>query len=393
MTADPLGLLSPSFTPNLRLTESLLRSLRALLMALADEVSPGTRWERGLGLTSRLDSAASSQFKGRPLAALGKSHREIVGWYIADAGFESDGDTKMTAAASSSSSSPTTANTRRSKRDTMKSKLSPREELTLLAREAINYAFSEETLPLWLGTIFIAQLPTMMKTNHSAKSSQHTSLANSRASTRPASPALNSVSTTTTGSSSLASGVSRSSSRMSYTSQFTEDRSSPNTSETPIMSNQIRLLGITEMVLGILSCCLDIAERGQGPPAENTGKKRQSVLDFVASDSPFWIPVNDVDRGRPEENSLVEEQQPMQASFVKRGKSTDDRRGDIRENSQAIDADDGSIRADKSVLDVILEATECGYTKVSLFHFEQKSEIKLTLCRLTDTRGCFVGTN
>lgn len=338
LAEDYRGTLSPSFAANIKLIESLLRALRALLMALADEVSPGTKWERGLGMTSRLDSAATSHFKGRPLAALGKSHREIVGWHIADAGFEADGDTKMSL---SSAAMPS------------RSKLSPREELTLLARKSINYAFSKEAMPFWLGTLFIARLP-MMKTVHAPTSSAVSSVGNSRASTRPASPMLSATA--------VVAGLSRSSSRLSYSSLQQDDRSSPpSRPDTPIMSNQVRLLSITEMVFGILSSCLDIAGDEAEIPAKGIARRRTAVLDFAALDSPFWLSVSDEHRGRQASVDVPDE--AMQASFVKRGKSTDESKGEARYDAKiSIDGDDGVASA-KSVLDVLLEATECGYTK------------------------------
>ncbi|UZJ52400.1 hypothetical protein CBS101457_001720 [Exobasidium rhododendri] len=337
-TADPYD------TANLKLVESLLRALRSLLMALADEISPGTKWERGLGLSSRLDVAATSHLKGRALAGMGKSSREIVGWHIADAGFDTDGDTQMTSTSTSKGDGvllvkadlPTT---------------SPREELMLSARRSISFALSEENLPYWLGTLFISKIP-LLKSVKSTTSSQLTSLANSRSSTRPTSPALPSFPTL----SDLV--TSRSSSRMSSSSQqrFSNSPGSSRPS-TPIMSNQVRLLAITEMVLGILSSCFAISGQEETSPGLTLKKRRRIILDFVASDSPFWNPGPHEERGRKKESQTVGE--PMQAFFVKRGKSTD---VNEEENAQT-DSDDTFISSSKGLLDVLLEATECGYAK------------------------------
>lgn len=368
---------NPSDGNNLRLVESLLRALRSLLMALADEVSPGTKWERGLGLTSRLDVAANSHLKGRRLAAMGKSSREIVGWHIADAGFESDGDTKM-------SSIATVAPGEKVKKELLTSRSidSPREELMLLARKAISFAFSEENLPKWLGTLFIAKLPMLRAINKSAISSQQTSLANSRSSTRPVSPAPPAVLT-------LAGDTvtSRSSSRMSMSSsQHITSTPGSSRAASPIMSNQVRLLAITEMVLGILSSCFAISGWEEKSPASTLGKRRRAVLNFTASDSPFWTrPAGEEkERGRQTESSALDE--PMQASFIKRGKSTDAG----GEESISIEVDDASISPSKGILDLLLEATECGYTKVSTWSRRSRSSC-IDTNMSADTRGSTLG--
>jgi hypothetical protein len=66
----------------------------------------------------------------------------------------------------------------------------------------------------------------------------------------------------------------------------------------------------------------------------------------------------------------------MQASFVKRGKSTDERMREVEEGDTGVESDENAMSPDKGFLELLLEATECGYTKVSCLYL---LEVRLLL--------------
>ncbi|PWN35583.1 ARM repeat-containing protein [Meira miltonrushii] len=360
----------------LKLLELLLRALRALLMALSDEVAPGTRWERGLGLGNR---TTSNHFSQTRINASGKSAREVVGWHMADAGFDSDGDAKMMSRSNSNLGAT-------SKDDQVHT--SHRQELMILARKAIATTFHPDNLHLWLGALFVAKLPFATKTKQDSSSQD-------RISTRPSSPA-----TIVRGSSmSHDVNISRSSSRMSLSSDIGSrlPHSSDPVLSTPISSGKVRILSIVEMVAGILSSCLAVVsqegdsgkDNSSRLPTEVIARRRKAILDFTAAQSRYWWPSNstlystkEVDeeeeseaRGRVEQKEV--EIDEIQGSFVKRGKSIDGRNMDEKEQEDAVRlhrlkeaqrktammAADPSFSPDDGVLSVLLEGVECGYAK------------------------------
>lgn len=360
----------------LKLLELLLRALRALLMALSDEVAPGTRWERGLGLGSRISSNTSSQSR---VNVSGKSAREVVGWHMADAGFDSDGDARMMSRSNSNLVAAT-------KDDQVH--LSHRQELMVLARKAIATTFHPDNLHLWLGALFVAKMPFASKVKQD-------SLSQDRISTRPSSPA-----TIVRGSSmSHDANISRSSSRMSLSSDVGSrlPHSSDPALSTPISTGKVRILSIVEMVAGILSSCLAVvSQKGDSGkdnisklPSEVIARRRKAILDFTAAQSRYWWPSNSTlystkeveeeeeseTRGRVEQKEV--EIDEIQGSFVKRGKSIDGRNMDEKEQDDAVRlhrlkeaqrktalmTNDPCFSPDDGVLNVLLEGVECGYAK------------------------------
>lgn len=354
----------------LKLLELLLRALRALLMALSDEVAPGTRWERSLGLGTRTNS--SSSYPG--IHFTGKSAREVVGWHMADAGFDSDGDAKMM---SRSQSNLLTLG----KED--QSNLSHRQELMILARHAITATFHPDNLHLWLGALFVAKLP------FATKGRQDFSSQDRMVSTRPSSPATINRGSSVTHDVNL----SRSSSRMSFSSETGSktQQSSDAASATSMSTGKVRILSIVETVAGILSSSLAVVgqESDSGKesiskmPSEVIARRRKAVLDFSAAQSRYWYPSNgtmysarqggdkeiDETRGRAEQKDLGIDE--IQGSFVKRGKSIDGRDMDEKEQDQLRQAqirttmltNNSSFSPEDGVLSVLLEGVECGYAK------------------------------
>lgn len=407
-TADPLEgqtAAEPASSPESRLTsddlkliESFLRALRSLVVALADEVSPGSRWQRLPGVGYRYNQAIMQSLadqngnsSGLQASVLGKSSREVIGWHIADAGFpqksmhtatksaakkqrgDGDGDLKMNSASSSDLRSDA-ARDKGDKEHEWKSEEeqafnSPHAELVWLARKAITAAFASRNLPLWLGTLFVARLPV---SSFKAPAWTTKSRGGSRPGTRPGSPGRP--------------GATASNSRPG-SSRGAE--SSPAVG-LPAHSNQVKVLAITEMVSGVLSSGLciastdvDAAEALSSSTQDYTpvlilSQRRRAVLEFTADQSPFWagrsattVPAraalthDDVFFAADDEGERGRDGAGLatQASFVKRGKSSENRDQGVAMDEGDDQAFANLVDAHRGPLDVLLEATECGYAK------------------------------
>lgn len=392
-------------TDDLKLVESYLRALRSLIVALADEVSPGNRWQRLPGVGYRYNQAITQRNladrSSGSASILGKSSREVIGWHIADAGFsqtgtglqggkgrsakgkqgmegDADGDSKMSSASSSDLRRDAAIGRKQQQQQQHSLDMggeesgaeaapqtfdSPYAELIWLARRAIATAFTSHNLPLWLGALFIARLPISVKVHAATTKSR----GGSRPGTRPASPRRH--------------GTSTPGSRPG-SSKGTE--SAPLTGS-PAHSNLVKVTVITEMVSGILSSCLCIAATdadaaealsSSNPPQDSTpalilAQRRKAVLDFAAEQSPFWIGRSGA-QGRVTEGGLGDEGRgregsgsATQASFVKRGKSVEHHYRDsaMEEDDDNNKAPSHLVDAHRGSLDVLLEATECGYAK------------------------------
>jgi hypothetical protein len=145
------------------------------------------------------------------------------------------------------------------------------------------------------------------------------------------------------------------------------------------------------MVAGTLSACLSIAYQppdldpmlAGSTPAEVLAQRRNAVLAFRAEDGPYWNgygvnKANDADdeRGRQfADRTSSSQHSDLQGAFVKRGKSIDGRGMDAeaqadavqhRRAEQAPGSDEDStpyLASDTSVLQILLQAVECGYAK------------------------------
>lgn len=356
--ASQLSSASSTLARHIKLLESFLRALRSFLTALANHVRPSNANGRADG-----DASAGPTFRsggngrGSPRFSLaGTSVREVSGWHLADAGFAKSNqqiDISMFRPLNLLDS------------DNL---VSPEDELFLRARQEIDLAYQPSNLRYWLGALFLAQIPRSKPTDpfadrRSNSSSRMASANNSRASTRPSSPALAGIASPALHGSVL----SRSSSRMSLASDAVQ--SSPS----PTLSNQVCLLTITEMISDILSLCLSIPHfQGMNVEPISASKyieqRRAIVLDFTASISPYWCPSQG--RGRSSQGVM----DSLQGSFVKRGKSTDGSSSSIgREVPMSIDeAGPATIAAfgatifvdeSKNVLEVLLDAIECGFAR------------------------------
>lgn len=130
---------------NFKTLEAVLRALRAVLVALAAEVSPNPRYGLGLGR----DRHGHSSSMLRP-----KSSREPAGWDIASAemacGSSEDGLRK----AVGSTNSLIGANDSYDDRS-----MGPLDDLIFLSRSAIAAIFSPETMPFIVGPMFLSTAP------------------------------------------------------------------------------------------------------------------------------------------------------------------------------------------------------------------------------------------
>lgn len=371
---------SPPVAVHLSLIEAFLRALRSLFKALADAAgSPNSRAANDgsiVGTPPGSLSVCSGSGQNSPrLAVTSTSAREVVGWHIANAGF--DTRSEEFGARAYPSPMPLRHQGRSESGDsTDNGTLPPEVELMLRARGAIDFAFKAENIGVWLGAMYLGKLPRGKSSNASeatksgratATNSRIASGATSRSSTRPASPAPGVVSPMTS-----SDQISRTSSRMSMTS----DGQRPNSSAT-IFSAPSRLLSIVEMVSGILAGCLSVAcIREESDIASSVRKvvdrRRSTIVSFTASKSPYWYQSGkdeEEDRGR---DTLLSGSagvnDGMQASFVKRGKSIDGRARSQEPHDTAIDIDSSNNESttyppSKTILQVLLDAVQCGYAK------------------------------
>ncbi|CAO1615690.1 unnamed protein product [Sympodiomycopsis kandeliae] len=250
---------------SLKLLETLMRSLRALMSALKDQVSPNFRF--GWAAAAQWSDDCHNDSESTRYPHRTKSHKEPSGWEMANAGFprSDDGtDVVMTSPSSSSTSIPLVDHYQG---------LTPRQELTLLARDAISDLFSPEHLPYLLGPLFLGPIPTDRRADHTFHQARAVTQ------TRPHSPGLLGAPGTAT--TPVAGAQSQSS-----------DVSTAQTGST----RQAGMHSSVELVSSILSTCLSIPGTGPGrasssssthSPQDEIDSRRSRVANFQAQDSPF----------------------------------------------------------------------------------------------------------
>jgi hypothetical protein len=299
------------------------------LIALADEVAPDPRYGLGVGRDGAKDLGPGAKTK---------SWREPSDWAMAEAGFaggnRSDEDTTMSTAAPFGSS--------RALHDFRLA--SPREELTLLARSAIAEAFSEQTLPVLLGAVFLSPIP------RDERADKVFSDARAASRTRFESPVASLLLPPRSRDSSRSRPANPSMMSAADSSSISDLSAVGSESASASVLNRGRVLGISEMVFGILSVCLPIA--GPNPHGSAGGKsakrsysaaetdlivRKRRVMDFLGRDSAFcaWS----------EPASLY----PYAVETV-------------RAESLAGNREDATS-SEPSLLSVLLEGAECGFPK------------------------------
>lgn len=271
-----LGSNNPTSCDPLKMLETVLRSLRSILIALAEEVAPDPRYGLGVGRGSSSDTKAGLR---------GRSSREPSGWIMADAGPSSrstldtakDGSSIQDSLMASASSSSLRAAYQTGPKGAT---LSPREEVTLLARAAIGETFSPELLPYLLGPLFLSPMPRDEAADEVFREAQAASR------TRPQSPAV-SDRTQFRRSSSLASSAGSSS---------TPDLSKSRTFSTgQPLAERGRILTLVETVANIMSICISVPGTGvaqegsssSSSPEADLNRRKQAVVAFASHHSPF----------------------------------------------------------------------------------------------------------
>lgn len=325
---------------SIKMLETLLRALRAVMTAVAEEICPNSRFGMTRG-SQWLETNAPHVHSYRT-----KSHREPNGWDMASAGFESSSGTAQPGSH---------LDAVRSLTGTSQS-LTPREELMLLARDAIADIFSSENLPFLLGPLFLAPIPHDDRSDHTFKHARAVS------STRNHSP-LNGHASSTASTSAMAIDEPYSPSpSMPSVGADSTGSSTPMRSSRPIpLEAKTRIHTIVETVAAIVSACLNVPGPGRsvrssspGSPAEEIAERRMRTISFQAHSSPFysWAATH-ADQSDPS-NALP-------AIWTAAGNATGTNSDPPESRSRNIPNGPGRIAG--SVLELLLEAAESGMPK------------------------------
>ncbi|PWN22795.1 ARM repeat-containing protein [Microstroma glucosiphilum] len=312
----------------LKALESLLRSLRSILIALADEVAPDPRYGLGIGRDGSKDLGPGAKTK---------SWREPSNWAMAQAGFSDntpDEDTKMSTAVPSGSS--------RGLHDFRLA--SPREELTLLARSAIAEAFSEQALPVLLGAVFLSPIP------RDERADKVFSDARAASRTRLESPVASMLLPPRSRESSRSRPANSSLVSAADSSSISDLSAVGSESGSASMLNRGKILAISEMVFGILSVCLPIA----GPNPQGSAIGKSAKRSYSAAETDLIMRKRRVMDFQGRESAFTAWSQPP--GLYPFAVET------VRAESLVGDHED-AMSGEPSLLSVLLEGAECGFSK------------------------------
>ncbi|TKY87081.1 hypothetical protein EX895_003758 [Sporisorium graminicola] len=347
----------------LRLLESILRALRPILLAVADQLSASPRW--GIGSSFGTKAAAS----GVAIARVGSNAAasKIFGKSSRDP-FSTSPAPIQDILMSSASHDNLRAKV---KEQHVETEAERQRDLRRLCRLFLAQVYNPSNLPFLLGPLFMCPMPQQPGTVTPSASPRpsRTSVPTGSASTDAAYPRGTDPSHTQTSESTTLTGAAR------------DIESLPMTVKTKILSVVEMICAILSATLFIPGCSTDEASDVSGSPAAQIAQRRERVLTFVASDSPFSVEfsASTASRGRSEAIPTARMAPALQAEVIRKGSRSRSRLKDA-DGGAKFDApplqawdEDGSdeLRAESdlavsgpaSVLTVLLAAAECGFAK------------------------------
>lgn len=355
----------------LKLLESTLRALRSILLSVADQLAASPRW--GIGSSFGTKAAASGVALAR--VGSGAAASKIFGKSSRDS-FSAGPALVEDILMSSTSQDNLRAKV---KEQLVETEAEQQRELRRLSRLFLHQVYDPSNLPFLLGPLFMCPVPEQQ--GSSALS----------ASTRPGKTPLS----TQVGSVSMSASADIASPRMaevhrsSAASTFASPSGSTIDVESLPMTIKTKILSVIEMICAILSatlfipgCSTDRASDVSSSLAEQISQRRERVLSFIASESPF-APGFDHEtssRGRTEAIPVSRFSPDLQAEVIRKGSRSRSRMKDAEGGSDTFDtpplapSDEvvtDRLRADPdlassaptSVLTVLLAAAECGFAK------------------------------
>lgn len=340
----------------LKLLESVLRALRSILLAVADQLSASPRW--GIGLSWGTKAAAS----GISIARLGSnaSASKVFG----KSARNSASAVPMPVQDILMSSASHDNLRAKVKQEQPQTEVQQRRELRRLSRVFLAHVYEPSNLALLLGPLFMCPIPQQQ--------CSASRLASAAASSRAPSP-----STTD----------SHQPSRAPTSQGYHRATESAIDVESLPMTVKTKILSVVEMICAILSGTMfipgwpvDAKPATSQPLAEQIAQRRELILAFSASDSPF-APGFDPDTSSRGRSGIIpgsDDPPRMQAQVIRKGSRSRSRMKDA-DNAGTFDApplppwdEDGSdqlqdfsnlAHGSPSVLTVLLAAAECGFSK------------------------------
>ncbi|SJX61766.1 uncharacterized protein SRS1_12750 [Sporisorium reilianum f. sp. reilianum] len=380
----------------LRLLESTLRALRSILLAVADQLSASPRW--GIGSSFGTKAAAA----GVAIARVGSNAAasKIFGKSSRDP-FSTSPAPIQDILMSSASHDNLRAKVKEQLAET---EAEQQRELRRLSRLFLAQVYDPSNLPLLLGPLFMCAMPQQPST-----------------AAHPASPRPSRASVPAEGALSGAASpqlVHFQPLRASGSAETTTGLG-PDVESLP-MTVKTKILSVVEMICAILSATIFIPASSADPPsdmpaspADQIAQRRESILAFVASDSPFapgFSASSTASRGRTEAVPITRMAPALQAEVIRKGSRSRSRMKDA-DNGATFDApplpawdEDGSdeLRAESdlavsgpvTVLTVLLAAAESGFAKAqeaALYLLaeitREEPEASLRLFRCTSPSG------
>lgn len=377
----------------LRLLESTLRALRSILLSVADQLSASPRW----GIGSSFGTKAASS--GVAIARVGSNAAasKIFGKSSRDP-FSTSPAPIQDILMSSASHDNLRAKV---KEQHVETEAEQQRELRRLSRLFLAQVYDPSNLPFLLGPLFMCAMP------------QQPGSAPVLASPRPSRASVS----TETGAGAASPQVADV--HLSQASASTTMTSSSMDVESLPMTVKTKILGVVEMICAILSATMFIPACSANPasdlsssPADQIAQRRERILAFVASDSPFApdFSASTASRGRTEAVPIARMAPTLQAEVIRKGSRSRSRMKDV-DNGATFDApplqpwdedisdevraeSDLAVSGPASVLTVLLAAAECGFAKAqeaALYCLAEMTrdepEASLCLFRCTSTSG------
>ncbi|EPQ28730.1 uncharacterized protein PFL1_03534 [Pseudozyma flocculosa PF-1] len=393
-------------TGPLKLLEAVLRALRSILLAIADGLSASPRW----GIGSAWGTSSVSSGVAIPAAHPGPGGLKVVGISSRESRLPSATHRPRDVTMASASSEDLRAQRKRLNNNT---ELDQLRELRSLSRSFLTAVYSPQNLPYLVGPLFISRIPLQGPAKLPRPQSPATASAGGLRDV-----AMHSRASSSVGMSSPALGATAELLDGKASATLTGNGAMVDVDELPLATRS-KILSITEMVCATIAGTVyipghsggratasrraDSAPAAAESPDRELAERRERLLDFAASDSPYLHPsqrpagqsstsATDLPgngdgeaRGRSHQDADVRGSSGFQAELIRKGSRSRSRikeathggngsiSGDAghlplwEEEEASLDragAGAGDDEGPATVLSVLLAASECGFSKV-----------------------------